>query len=75
MVNTYLAFSIHPPDSSQVIQGVEPSYYGAGAPSRPPSRTNNRSPLSKLVAYTADHSTGEYLGILLFFAEEPLTPS
>ncbi|EQB45037.1 ubiquitin interaction domain-containing protein [Colletotrichum gloeosporioides Cg-14] len=44
-----VAFNIEAPDSA-VIQGVAPApdnFYGqsAGAPSRPPSRTNNRSPL------------------------------
>ncbi|KAK3905339.1 hypothetical protein C8A05DRAFT_41727 [Staphylotrichum tortipilum] len=45
------AFSIHQP----VIYGTEPhSFYGA--PSRPPSRVNNRSPMTRLVDATA----GEY---------------
>ncbi|KZL86795.1 ubiquitin interaction domain-containing protein [Colletotrichum incanum] len=48
--NTGIAFNIEAPDNA-VIQGVTPppdnGFYGpsAGAPSRPPSRTNNRSPL------------------------------
>ncbi|GAB1314402.1 Ubiquitin interaction domain-containing protein [Madurella fahalii] len=48
------SFVIHPADDSQVIYGTEPNtFYGAGAPSRPPSRTNNRSPMSRLVDITA----------------------
>ncbi|KAJ0162168.1 hypothetical protein CTA2_5017 [Colletotrichum tanaceti] len=48
--NTGIAFNIEAPDNA-VIHGVTPppdnGFYGpsAGAPSRPPSRTNNRSPL------------------------------
>ncbi|KAK1972823.1 ubiquitin interaction domain-containing protein [Colletotrichum sublineola] len=48
--NTGIAFNIEASDNA-VIQGVTPppdtGFYGpsAGAPSRPPSRTNNRSPL------------------------------
>jgi hypothetical protein len=55
------AFAIHAADDGQVLQGVDPNYYQGqvGAPSRPPSRTNNRSPLSRLVDYAADNNTGE----------------
>lgn len=55
------AFAIHAADDGQVLQGVDPNYYQGqiGAPSRPPSRTNNRSPLSRLVDYAADNTTGE----------------
>ncbi|KAF9881205.1 ubiquitin interaction motif protein [Colletotrichum karsti] len=46
--STGIAFNIEAPDNP-VIDGITPSdgYHGtsAGAPSRPPSRTNNRSPL------------------------------
>lgn len=58
------AFAIHAADDTHgnnnngnnVIQGVDPGYYQGqmGAPSRPPSRSNNRSPLSKLVDLTAE---------------------
>lgn len=56
-----IAFAIHAADDGQVLQGVDPNYYQGqiGAPSRPPSRTNNRSPLSRLVDYTADNTSGE----------------
>jgi hypothetical protein len=49
----YEAFGINtqPP----VIYGTEPNNY-YGAPSRPPSRANNRSPMSRI----ADIATGEY---------------
>ncbi|KAL2131314.1 hypothetical protein VTI74DRAFT_5274 [Chaetomium olivicolor] len=44
--NNNPSFVIHPP----VIYGTEPnSFY---APSRPPSRANNRSPMSRLVDFT-----------------------
>ena len=42
------AFAIHPP----VIYGAEPNNF-YGAPSRPPSRANNRSPMSRLVDIAA----------------------
>ncbi|KAH6850738.1 hypothetical protein B0I37DRAFT_120295 [Chaetomium sp. MPI-CAGE-AT-0009] len=47
------AFAIHQPPP--VIYGTEPNNY-YGAPSRPPSRANNRSPMSRL----ADMAAGEY---------------
>jgi len=48
------AFVIHPPSDTQVLYGSEPDrYYAPGAPSRPPSRANNRSPMSRLVDATA----------------------
>ncbi|KAK4105102.1 hypothetical protein N658DRAFT_200838 [Parathielavia hyrcaniae] len=46
------AFVVHPP----VIYGTEPSSFFDTAPSRPPSRANNRSPMSRLV----DVAAGEY---------------
>ncbi|KAL1851332.1 hypothetical protein VTK73DRAFT_9455 [Phialemonium thermophilum] len=46
------SFSIHPPDNTEVLHGVDANYYNSGAPSRPPSRANSRSPLSKLVDFT-----------------------
>ncbi|SPQ21618.1 dbf9ddb2-e043-46af-839e-a9911abff68d [Thermothielavioides terrestris] len=47
------AFAIHSP----VIYGTEPSSGFYGAPSRPPSRANNRSPMSRLTDLT---TAGEY---------------
>ncbi|KAH7318359.1 hypothetical protein B0I35DRAFT_431904 [Stachybotrys elegans] len=49
--HTGISFHIESPSQNDVIQGVTPppTVYGPGAPSRPPSRTNNRSPLSKIV--------------------------
>ncbi|KAK1983471.1 ubiquitin interaction domain-containing protein [Colletotrichum cereale] len=61
--NTGIAFNIEAPDNA-VIQGVTPppdtGFYGpsAGAPSRPPSRTNNRSPLGRMIEWTAGDTTG-----------------
>lgn len=50
------AFTVHPPDN-QVLYGSDPGFgYGSGAPSRPPSRANNRSPLSSM----AEITTGGY---------------
>lgn len=52
LMSPCLAFSIHAP----VIYGTEPnSFYGA--PSRPPSRANNRSPMSRLVDLTSPEYT------------------
>ncbi|TDZ22351.1 hypothetical protein Cob_v004474 [Colletotrichum orbiculare MAFF 240422] len=55
--NAGIAFNIDASDDA-VIQGVTPppdSYYGAsaGAPSRPPSRANNRSPMGRMMDWTA----------------------
>ncbi|EFQ27956.1 ubiquitin interaction domain-containing protein [Colletotrichum graminicola M1.001] len=61
--NTGIAFNIEAPDNA-VIQGVTPppdtGFYGpsVGAPSRPPSRTNNRSPLGRMIEWTAGDTTG-----------------
>ena len=54
----YIAFLIHAPDDSQVIYGSEPGSFhgGVGAPSRPPSRANSKSPMSHVV----DMATSEY---------------
>ncbi|KAF4336805.1 hypothetical protein FBEOM_9316 [Fusarium beomiforme] len=49
-----------------VIQGVSPGAYGA--PSRPPSRSNNRSPLGTTVDWTAAHVPGNSLGHLHEYA-------
>jgi len=50
------AFSVFPaPDDNQVIYGTEPYYGPVTAPSRPPSRVNNRSPIGRMV----DMTTGE----------------
>jgi len=52
---SFAAFVIHPPDND-VIYGTEPGGYYA--PSRPPSRANNRSPMSRVVDLTAgDYTT------------------
>ncbi|KAK4239140.1 hypothetical protein C8A03DRAFT_32821 [Achaetomium macrosporum] len=48
---TIPSFAIHPP----VIYGTEPTAF-YGAPSRPPSRANNKSPMSRV----ADLNTSEY---------------
>ncbi|KAK3325419.1 hypothetical protein B0H66DRAFT_123462 [Apodospora peruviana] len=50
------SFVIHPPDDNQVLYGADPY---PGAPSRPPSRTNNRSPMSTNMV---DLSSVEYTG-------------
>lgn len=43
------AFNIYAPDEGAVIEGVAPT-----PPTRPPSRTNNRSPLGRLIDLTAE---------------------
>ncbi|KAJ6438315.1 LOW QUALITY PROTEIN: ubiquitin interaction domain-containing protein [Purpureocillium lavendulum] len=54
-VLTRAAFHIESMGQNDVIQGVTPppENYGAGAPSRPPSRSNDRSPLGRMVDWTA----------------------
>ncbi|KAG7148614.1 hypothetical protein HYQ46_002526 [Verticillium longisporum] len=57
-----IAFNVDAPDNA-VIQGVTPppesSYWpGSGAPSRPPSRTNNKSPLGRMIDWTVGDPTG-----------------
>ncbi|KAF7546780.1 hypothetical protein G7046_g9208 [Stylonectria norvegica] len=51
-----IAFHIESPNQNEVIHGVTPpsESYAQGAPSRPPSRTNNRSPLSRAVDWKAE---------------------
>ncbi|KAK0636272.1 hypothetical protein B0T17DRAFT_518645 [Bombardia bombarda] len=49
------AFSIHPPDDN-IIYGTEPHYSSYGGPSRPPSRANNRSPISRLVDFSSNNA-------------------
>lgn len=55
--NPTLSFSVDATDDA-VIQGVSPppeaqSWQGSVAPSRPPSRTNDRSPLGMMTDWTA----------------------
>lgn len=52
-----ISFNIHSPDENPVIHGVEPSA-SFTAPSRPPSRANNRSPLGRMIDWTADGAAG-----------------
>lgn len=49
------AFHIQPPDNNPVLYGYDPGY-GSTAPSRPPSRVDNRSPIGRAV----DMTTGPY---------------
>jgi hypothetical protein len=57
--NTGISFHVESSDHS-VIQGVTPppESHIYGAPSRPPSRSNNRSPLGTMVDWTAAHVPG-----------------
>ncbi|KAM5342343.1 hypothetical protein ACJ41O_013309 [Fusarium nematophilum] len=54
-----ISFHIEASDNG-IIQGVTPppDAYAPGAPSRPPSRSNNRSPLGRMVDWTAAHVPG-----------------
>lgn len=53
LTNCPTAFIVHPADD-QVLYGSDPGgYYTSGAPSRPPSRANNRSPLSRMTDIAA----------------------
>ncbi|KAH7165866.1 hypothetical protein EDB81DRAFT_838519 [Dactylonectria macrodidyma] len=58
--NAGISFHIESPDHNSIIQGVTPppDSYPPGAPSRPPSRTNNRSPLGRIVDWTASTTPG-----------------
>ncbi|KAK3953069.1 hypothetical protein QBC32DRAFT_369800 [Pseudoneurospora amorphoporcata] len=49
------SFHIQPPDNNPVLYGYDPGY-GSTAPSRPPSRVDNRSPIGRAV----DMTTGPY---------------
>ncbi|KAK1835792.1 hypothetical protein QBC39DRAFT_339610 [Podospora conica] len=53
------SFAVHSvPEESGVLYGESPGYYeGSAAPSRPPSRVNNRSPMSNV----ADMKAGGFL--------------
>ncbi|KAF5019703.1 hypothetical protein F66182_8272 [Fusarium sp. NRRL 66182] len=57
--STGISFHVESSDHN-VIQGVTPppDSYALGAPSRPPSRSNNRSPLGMMVDWTAAHVPG-----------------
>ncbi|CAM1508120.1 Fc.00g049680.m01.CDS01 [Cosmosporella sp. VM-42] len=52
-----VAFHIESPSQNEVINGVAPTP-GFGAPSRPPSRSNNISPLGRTVDWVAQSATG-----------------
>ncbi|KUJ11698.1 uncharacterized protein LY89DRAFT_786579 [Mollisia scopiformis] len=55
--NHGIAFDIHAPDDPGPYG---PRFDGAGAPSRPPSRTsNNKSPLSKIIDLTVEHAAAD----------------
>ncbi|KPM41253.1 hypothetical protein AK830_g5329 [Neonectria ditissima] len=58
--NAGISFHIESPDPSSIIQGVtpQPDAYASGAPSRPPSRTNTRSPLGRVVDWAASTTPG-----------------
>ncbi|KAF5979760.1 hypothetical protein FBULB1_5598 [Fusarium bulbicola] len=59
---TGISFHVESSDHN-VIQGVTPpsESHAYGAPSRPPSRSNNRSPLGTMVDWTAAHVPGNSL--------------
>ncbi|KAH7177656.1 hypothetical protein DER46DRAFT_589200 [Fusarium sp. MPI-SDFR-AT-0072] len=60
---TGISFHVESSDHN-IIQGVTPpsESHAYGAPSRPPSRSNNRSPLGTMVDWTAAHVPGNSLG-------------
>ncbi|KAL9471219.1 hypothetical protein ACSS6W_009160 [Trichoderma asperelloides] len=58
--NTGISFHIESLEGNDIIQGVTPPppSYPIGAPSRPPSRSNNRSPLGNMIDWTAGDAAG-----------------
>ncbi|KAL7945544.1 hypothetical protein V8C42DRAFT_323454 [Trichoderma barbatum] len=56
--NAGISFHIESLDGNDIIQGVTPPPPGYGAPSRPPSRSNDRSPLGRMVDWTAGDTAG-----------------
>ncbi|KOS21282.1 hypothetical protein ESCO_006709 [Escovopsis weberi] len=58
--NAGISFHIESVNQNDIIQGVTPPPpgYAVGAPSRPPSRSNDRSPISRMVDWTANDATG-----------------
>lgn len=59
----FAAFHIESLEGNDIIQGVTPPppSYAIGAPSRPPSRSNNRSPLGNMIDWTAEDAAGSTL--------------
>ncbi|KAI1075844.1 hypothetical protein F5B20DRAFT_584807 [Whalleya microplaca] len=51
--NAGIAFNIQGPDEL-----APTSYQNSAAPTRPPSRTNNRSPLGRMIDFTANEAAG-----------------
>ncbi|KAH6611318.1 ubiquitin interaction domain-containing [Trichoderma cornu-damae] len=58
--NAGISFHIESLDGNDIIQGVTPPPpgYSVGAPSRPPSRSNTRSPLGRMIEWTAGDTAG-----------------
>ncbi|KAI9149409.1 hypothetical protein HJFPF1_11461 [Paramyrothecium foliicola] len=58
--NTGISFHIESPSQNDAIQGSTPppEGYAPGAPSRPPSRTNSRSPLGRAVDWAVGNQSG-----------------
>lgn len=57
--NAGVSFHIESLNGNDIIQGVTPPpSYTAGAPSRPPSRSNNRSPLGRMIEWSAGDTAG-----------------
>lgn len=62
------AMHVEAPSDNLVIHGVEPPPYAeavVGAPSRPPSRTNDRSPIGKLADWSAANAGGRKTAMAL----------
>lgn len=61
--NAGISFHIESLEGNDIIQGATPPppSYPIGAPSRPPSRSNNRSPLGNMIDWTAADAAGSTL--------------
>ncbi|KAL6878982.1 hypothetical protein J3F83DRAFT_271607 [Trichoderma novae-zelandiae] len=57
--NAGISFHIESLNGNDIVQGVTPPpSYAAGAPSRPPSRSNDKSPLGRMIEWTAGDAAG-----------------
>ena len=69
--DTGIAFQVHSPDEHAPVHAANIGRYDGpsatlGGMSRPPSRANNKSPLSSVIDLTTDHPNGiQYFPLLI----------